>query len=105
VKYDVSARTILGTALLELERRKDAVVELRTAVEGADRLEHPPTRWQAHAALGRALDAVGEDEGAAAAMREAAEGIRGFAETLTPERAGPVLASAPVQEILALAGG
>ena len=103
VKYDVSARTALGTALLELGRSKDAVVELRTAVEGADRLGHPPTRWQAHAALGRALDGVGEDEGAAAAVLEAADTIRGFAETLTPERARPLLASSPVQEILALA--
>lgn len=103
VKYDVSARTVLGTALLELGRGKDAVVELRTVVEGADRLGHPPTRWLAHAALGRALDGVGEDEGAAAAVLEAADTIRGFAETLAPERARPLLASSPVQEILALA--
>ncbi len=100
VKYDVSARIILGAALLELGRDRDAVVELRTAVEGADRLGHPPTRGQAHAALGRALDGVGDDEGAAAASREAADIIRGFAGTLKPEHAGPLLASSPVQEIL-----
>lgn len=102
-KYVVSARIVLGTALRKLGRDKDAVVELKIAVEGAERLGHPPTRWQAHAALGQALDAVGEDEGAAAAVRQAADTIRSFAETLTPERARPVLASGPVREILELA--
>lgn len=100
LKYDVSARLVLGTALLKLGRGEDAVVELRTAVEGADHLGHPPTRWQAHAALGRALYGVGEDDVAAAASREAAKIIQGFASTLTPERARPLLASSPVQEIL-----
>ncbi|MBI3647797.1 MAG: tetratricopeptide repeat protein [Actinobacteria bacterium] len=100
LKYDVSARMVLGTALLELGRDQEAVAQLRTTVEGADRLGHPLTRWQARAALGRALYGVGEDEGAAAAYREAAEIIRGFASTLKPERADPLLASSPVREIL-----
>ena len=100
LKYDVSARIVLGSALFGLGRGKDAVDELGTAVEGADRLGHPPTRWQAHAALGRVLDGIGDDDGAAAEFREAARIINGFAETLTPEHAGALLASSPVQEIL-----
>ena len=100
MKYDVSARIVLGTALLECRRDADAVLELRTAAEGADRLGHPPTRWQAHAALARALYGVGDDTGAAAASREAAEVVRGFTSTLKPEHAGPLLTSLPIQEIL-----
>ena len=102
VKYDVSARVVLGRGLLELGRGTDAVVELRTAVEGADRLRHPPTRWQAHAALGRALEGIGEDEGAAGEVREAAGIIRSFTETLASARGERLLASPAVQEILGL---
>ena len=100
VKYDVSARITLGLALHELGRGRDAVDELTTAVEGADRLGHPPTRWQAHAALGRARQSLGDDEGAAAAFEEAATTIRSFTHTLNPEHAAALLASSPVQEIL-----
>ena len=96
VKYDVSARIVLGLALLDLGRGKDAVAELRTAVDGADRLGHPPTRWQAHAALGRALYAVGDDEGAAAASREATEIFRGFTSALKPEHAQLLIKLSPV---------
>jgi hypothetical protein len=69
------------------------------AIEGADRLGHLPI-WQAHAALGRALYGVGKDDGAAAEVREAAEIIQGFASTLTLDKADPLLASSPIQEIL-----
>jgi len=96
VKYDVSARIVLGLALIELGRGQDAVAEVRTAVDGADRLGHPPTRWQAHAALGRALYEVRDDEGAAAASREAAEIFRGFTAALKPEHAQLLIKSSPV---------
>ncbi len=66
----------------------------------ADRLGHPPTRWRAHAALGRALDAARDDEAAAEATRIAASIIRGFATTLRSEHAETVLGSPAVQEIL-----
>jgi hypothetical protein len=99
-KYEVSARIILGTAQLELGRPKDAVAGLGAAVEGADRLGHPPTRWQGQAALGSALIAIGDDEGAIVASREATGTIRNFAATLKTENAERLLASAPVQEIL-----
>jgi tetratricopeptide (TPR) repeat protein len=100
VKYDVSARIVLGTAQLELGKLPDAAAELRTAAADADRLGHPPTRWRAHAALGRALDAAGDDDGAAAASRGAAEIARDFVATLNPEHADRVFASAELQEIL-----
>ena len=104
VKYDVSARIVLGTAQLELVREKDAVGELEAAVEGADRLGHPPTRWQSRAALGRALYAVGDDDGAAGTTGQAAEILRGFAAALRPEHAGSVLATPVAHEILGAHG-
>jgi len=99
-KYEVSARIALGSARLELGDVPDATAELRMAVAGADRLGHPPTRWRAHAALGRALDAARDDETAAEATRMAASIIRGFSTTLRSEHAEPVLGSPAVQEIL-----
>ena len=99
-KYEVSARIVLGSARLELGDAPDATAKLRMAVAGADRLGHPPTRWRAHAALGRALDAARDDEAAAEATRMAASIIRGFATTLRSEHAEPVLGSPAVQEIL-----
>ncbi len=100
VKYVVSARIVLGAAQLELGREKEAITELEAAVKGADRLGHPPTRWQSRAALGRALYAVGNDEGAAGASSEAADIIRKFTATLHPEHAESVLASPATQDIL-----
>jgi tetratricopeptide (TPR) repeat protein len=100
VKYDVSARIVMGAARSELGHAQDAAAELRRAADDADRLVHPPTRWRAHAALGRALQAVGDDEGTAAASRRAAEIARDFVATLIPERAAPLIASPEVQDLL-----
>ena len=100
LKYETAARAILGQALLGLKRGGEAVSELRTAVDGADRLGGPPGRWQARAALAHALHATGDDDGAASVFRESAEIIRTFAATLSPEHAKPLLAASPVQDIL-----
>lgn len=99
-KYDVSARIALGIAHLELGRPAEAVDELTKAVEGADRLRHPPTRWQAHAALARALHAVDDDEGANVAASTARECVEAFASSLEPDHAEALIASVPVKEIL-----
>ena len=100
LKYDVSARVVLGAAHLELGRTDEAIAELRQAAGDADRLVHPPTRWRAHAALGRALRAAGDDEGAATASRRAGGIARDFVATLAAERAAPVIASPEVQDLL-----
>ena len=100
VKYDVSARMVLGTAQLELGKVSDAVHALRTAADDADRLGHPPTRWRAHAALARALDAAGDDEAAATASTRAAEIARAYVTALRTEHAENVSASSAVQQIL-----
>ena len=100
VKYDVSARIVLGTAQLGLGKVSDAVRALRTAADDADRLGHPPTRWRAHAALARALDAAGDDDGTVAESTSAERIAADFVGTLGPEHADHV--SSAVQQILSV---
>ena len=52
------------------------------AADGAERLGTPSGRWEAIAALGKALYATGDDDGAAVAYGRAADVIRAFAATL-----------------------
>jgi class 3 adenylate cyclase/tetratricopeptide (TPR) repeat protein len=100
LKYETAARTILGTALVALGRWEEGVAELSTAVDGADRLGTPSGRWDALAALGKALYTRGDDEGAAAAYHQAAEVISAFAATLTSEHANSLLAAPSINDIL-----
>lgn len=100
VKYDVSARIVLGTAQLALGDVSAAVRALRTAADDADRLAHPPSRWRAHAALARALDAAGDDDGATAASKEAEEIATVYVTALRTEHAEQVLASPELRAIL-----
>ena len=72
---------------------------------GADALGTPSLRWQHRVALGRARYATGDDDGAATAYAEAADVIRTYAATLTPEHAASFLGAEPVREALATAGG
>lgn len=99
-KYEVSARMVLGSAHLGLGDVMGATAELRMSVAAADRLGHPPTRWRTHAALARALEAAGEDEGAAEATRTAVAIIRDLVAMLSAAHAEQVLGSPAVQEIL-----
>jgi class 3 adenylate cyclase/Cdc6-like AAA superfamily ATPase len=99
-KYEIQAQTTLGEALAQLGRRDEALVELRAAVAGADELIGPPARWRARAALGRASYALGEDDVAAEAYREAGELIETFAATLAPERGERLLNAPQTAEVL-----
>jgi class 3 adenylate cyclase/tetratricopeptide (TPR) repeat protein len=100
LKYETLARTILGTALVALDRWEEGLGELRTAVEGANRLGTPSGRWDALGALGKALYTRGDDDGAATAYHQAAEAIRAFASTLTAEHAKSLLAAPSISDIL-----
>ena len=100
VKYDVSARIVLGTAQLGLGKVSDSVHALRTAADDADRLGHPPARWRAHAALARALDAAGDDDGATTTSVRAAEIAKAYVTTLGTQHAEQVLASPELRAIL-----
>jgi tetratricopeptide (TPR) repeat protein len=103
-KYEARASTILGQALASLGRREEALDSLRAAVVIADELVGQPARWQARAALGEAAYALGADDVAETAYREAGELVASFASTLAPERAQQLLAAAPIAELLAKAG-
>ena len=54
-KYEAQARSLLGRALVRLDRRVEGIAELRRAVDIADRLVNPAGRWHAHAALADGL--------------------------------------------------
>jgi tetratricopeptide (TPR) repeat protein len=63
-RYEVAARIALGRALLGLERRDDALTELRRSERDAGRIKNPHLMWRAGIAVGSALDARGDDAGA-----------------------------------------
>ena len=104
-KYTEMSRTILGEALVALGRMDEGLAELEAAVAGADALGTPSLRWQHRVALGRTRYATGDDDGAATAYAEAADVIRTYAATLSPEHAASFLEAEPVREALASAGG
>jgi tetratricopeptide (TPR) repeat protein len=100
VKYEIAGRVLLGRALVGSGRGAEATPELRLAVELSVRLGSPSVRWQAQAALGRALYATGDDNGAEQAFAEAANVIRALANGLAPARAARFLAAEPIREVL-----
>jgi class 3 adenylate cyclase/tetratricopeptide (TPR) repeat protein len=104
-KYVELSRAILGEALVAAGRRDEGLAELEAAVEGADALGTPGLRWQHRVTLGRNRYETGDDDGAATAYAEAADVIRTYAATLTPEHATSFLGAEPVREALATAGG
>jgi class 3 adenylate cyclase/tetratricopeptide (TPR) repeat protein len=103
LKYRTAGRIVLGSALTALNEPERAVAELRRASEDADRLGHPPTIWRSSAALGQALAATGDEEGAGDAVARAAEVVRTFAATLSLERGERLLAAGQVASLLATA--
>ncbi len=100
VKYEIAGRVLLGRALVGSGKGAEATPELRLAVEQSVRLGSPSVRWQAQAALGRALYATGDDNGAEQAFAEAANVIRAMANGLAPARAARFLAAEPIREVL-----
>ena len=100
VKYEAAGAEILGTSLLGLGRRDEALAELRRAVALADRLGSPTARWQFRVSLRGALLATGDERGAEGVHREGAEIIRAYAATLKPAHAAHFLAAEPVREAI-----
>lgn len=103
LKYEVTSRVVLGSALGRMGRTEDAVAELRRAHRDADRLGHPPTRWRAAFALAQTLARMGDDNGAHAVASVAAGTARQFAETLADEHRAKLLGSPRIAEVLAFA--
>ena len=97
-KYEAIARTTVGRALTTERLHEEAVVELRRAAATADALGSPLIRWQARAALARALASTGAEPDAV--YLEAAEIIRVVVAGLSPAHAAGYLAAPEVAEVL-----
>jgi class 3 adenylate cyclase/tetratricopeptide (TPR) repeat protein len=100
LKYEIVGRTVLGQALLASGKAADAAAALRPTVEKADKLDSPPLRWRARAALGRSLYATGDDDGAAKAFAEASTIINDVAAALTPQRSARFLAVESIHDVV-----
>jgi len=103
-KYEADTRMILGPALVAAGRPAEGLIELETAVRLADDISATSIRWKARASLGSALFTTGDDAGAETTYREAADVIRGYAATLSPDHAAGFLDADPVREVLKTAG-
>ena len=101
LKYVITGGTVLGRSLLAVGKAAEAVTTLMTAAEQADRLGAPLLRWQAQAALARALYATGDDNGTEQAFAAGATVIRDIAGSLSSERAARFLGADHVREALA----
>jgi len=99
-KYIAQSATVMATAQLALGRVPEAVTTAGTAVGLAEALRHPHTRWRAHDALSRALEAAGRDDEAAAEAARAAETARHFGAGLEVASAGVFFAAAEVEAVL-----
>jgi predicted ATPase len=99
-KYETSARTVLGRALVRMGKGDEALAELAAAMADADSLGSPPGRWRARAALGSARYAAGDDAGAEAAFRDAAAVVRDVADALSDARASRFLAAEEIRSVL-----
>jgi predicted ATPase/class 3 adenylate cyclase len=103
-KYEAIALTVLGRALTAQGQGEAAATELRTAVEIADALGSPLLRWQARAALAKALSTGSNGADPGGSLQEAAAIVRDVAASLAPERGSAYLAAPPVAEVLEAAG-
>jgi class 3 adenylate cyclase/tetratricopeptide (TPR) repeat protein len=98
-KYEAISLRTYGEALVRLRRGEDALEALRSAVQIADDLVGRPGRWDVRAALGRVAYALGKDDEAAQAYREAAALVDEFTAQLAPERATTLAKSPVIAEI------
>lgn len=99
VKYEIGCRLVLAEALSRMKQTK-AMVEFQSAVEGAEKLGHPPTLWRAAAAMGSHLYRSGDDSGAEKAYMRAREVVDAFARGLTDDHRAAFLAAPDVSEIM-----
>jgi tetratricopeptide (TPR) repeat protein len=103
-KYEAIALTVLGRALTAQGQGETAATELQAAVEIADALGSPLLRWQARAALAKALSTGSNGADTETPLQEAAAIVREVAASLASERGEVYLAAPPVAEVLEAAG-
>jgi tetratricopeptide (TPR) repeat protein len=102
LKYEVAARSVLGSALLRARQPSHGIVELERAVQGAERLGSPIVTWRAAGALAEGLNTIGDDDRTEAAFRAAAHAIDACAAALPEEYRPAFLTAPPVQRVLDL---
>jgi hypothetical protein len=102
LKYEIAARSMLGSALLRARQPSHGIVELERAVEDAKRLGSPIVTWRAAGALAEGLKAIGDDDRTEAAFRAAVGAIDACASALPEEHRPAFLNAPPVQQVLAL---
>jgi predicted Zn-dependent protease len=102
LKYQVAARTVLGSALLHAHQPLEGIAELERGVEDARRLRSPIVTWRAAGALAQALHETGDDERAEAAFVTATEAIGACAEALPDKHRSSFMSAPAVQRVLYL---
>ena len=100
LKYACRARTVLGAALVGLDRCDAAAGVLVQATHDAERLRHLPSLWQALSAMGSALDGLGRHEDADAARERARRAVLTFGNGLADERRESFLSGPHVAPVL-----
>jgi class 3 adenylate cyclase/tetratricopeptide (TPR) repeat protein len=102
LKYQMAARTILGSALVRAHQPNEGIRELERGVEDATRLRSPIATWTAAGALATALTETGDDERAEEAFRTATEAIDMCAKALPLKYREGFLSAPSVQRVLRL---
>jgi hypothetical protein len=102
LKYEVAARSVLGSALLRARQPNHGIVELERAIQDAERLGSPIVTWRAAGVLAEGLNAIGDDDRTEAAFRAAVNAIDACASALPEEHRPAFLKAPPVQQVLAL---
>jgi class 3 adenylate cyclase/tetratricopeptide (TPR) repeat protein len=104
-KYQVISRITLGRALVAQGRDDAALAELHSAVEQADALGSPLSRWQSRAALGEAQKGSSEERvEAESTLNEAVQIVHEVADSLSRERSAAYLDAPQVVRVAELAG-
>lgn len=96
VKYEVTARDVLGRTLARLSRADEARQQFAAALEAADRLGNPHGRLLTHAHAAKTLYALGDDDAAAAHHATAQQVVDEVASSLPADRAETFRAAAPL---------
>ena len=102
LKYELSPRLVLGSALLQLRREGEAVSVLGKALADAGRLRQPPSIVRAASRLGEALLATGDDAAAERAHRTARKTLDGFVGGLSEPHRESFLRTEAATVVLAL---
>ena len=103
-KYELGGRLVLGSALLDMGRLDEAIVELREVASEAAQLGFGSARWRVAAELARALASTGDEDGAAAVRLSAKQLATSVASGLSDARRAQFLSAPMVAEVTTFEG-